>query len=98
MDFWWTLGYVLGGVVVLVVAVLLVAILLVARNIERLAGQALGVAAQVESATRPIWSLADANAVVEDIAGTVRSMESQVTTIADELAPETAAGPEGGVG
>jgi hypothetical protein len=92
----WTLGFILGGVIVVVVAVLLVAILLVARNIERLAGQALGVAAQIEAATRPIWLLADANQIVEEIAGSVRSIEAQVTTIADTLSPETEAGYEGG--
>ena len=83
----WTLGFILGGVIVVVVAALLITILLVARNIERLAGQALGVAGEIKTATRPIWSLADANDIVEDIAGTVRSIEAQVTTIADELSP-----------
>ena len=95
---WWTVGFMTGGVVVVVVAALLITILLVARNIERLAGQALGVAGEIITATRPIWSLADANGMVEDVAGTVRSIEAQVTAIADELSPETAAGPERGVG
>ena len=95
---WWTVGFLLGGVIVVVVAALLIAILLVARNIERLAGQALGVAGEIITATRPIWSLADANGMVEDVAGTVRSIEAQVTAIADELSPETAAGPERSVG
>ena len=94
----WTVGFLLGGLIVLAVAALLLAILMVARNIERLAGQALGVAGEIITATRPIWSLADANGVVEDVAGTVRSIEAQVTAIADELSPETAAGPERGVG
>ena len=94
----WTAGILLGGVIVVVVAALLITILLVARNIERLAGQALGVAGEIITATRPIWSLADANGVVEDVAGTVRSIEAQVTAIADELSPETAAGPERSVG
>jgi hypothetical protein len=91
---WWTVGFILGGVIVVVVAALLITILLVARNIERLAGQALSVAGGIRTATRPIWSLADANEILEDIAGTVRSIEAQVTAIADELSPETAAGSE----
>jgi hypothetical protein len=95
---WWTVGFVLGGVIVLVVAALLITILLVARNIEQLAKQALGVAGEIKTATRPIWALADVNDIVEDIAGIVRSIESQVTTIADDLAPETAAGSERSVG
>jgi hypothetical protein len=94
----WTVGFVLGGVIVVVVAALLITILLVARNIEQLAGQALGVAGEIKTATRPIWALADANDIVEDIVGIVRSIEAQVTTIADELAPETAAGSERSVG
>jgi hypothetical protein len=92
----WALGYVLGVVVVAVVAALLLAILRVARNIERLAGQALGVAGEIKTATSPIWMLADANDIVGDIAVTVRSIEAQVALIADELSPETAAGAGGG--
>ena len=85
---WWTVGFMMGGVVVIVVAALLITNLLVARNIERLAGQVLGVAGEIKTATRPIWSLADANDIVEDIAGTVRSIEAQVATIADGLEGE----------
>ena len=91
---WWTVGFMTGGVVVVVVAALLITILLVARNIERLAGQALGVAGEIKTATQSIWSLADANDIVEDIAGSVRSIDAQVTAIADALSPETAAGSE----
>ena len=94
----WIVGFALGAAVVLVVAALLIAILLVARNIERLAAQALDVAGDIVSATRPVWVLGDANDIVEDIVGIVRSIEAQVTTIADELAPETAAGSERSVG
>ena len=93
----WTLGFILGGVIVVVVAALLITILLVARNIERLAGQALGVAGEIKWATKSVWALADSNDIVEDIAGTVRSVEAQVTVIADELPPESAAGSERGV-
>ena len=89
---WWAIGFILGGAIAVVVAALLITILLVARNIERLAGQALGVAGEIKTATRPIWSLADANNILEDIAGTVRSIEAQVTAIADELSPENGGG------
>ena len=92
----WVLGYVLGVLVVLVVAALLIAILLAARSIERLAGQALGVAGEIVTATRPVWALGAANGIVEEIAGSVRSIEAQVTTIANTLSPGTAAGYEGG--
>ena len=84
----WTLGFALGIVVVLVVAALLIAILLVARNIERLAGQALAVAGEIAAATRPVWALGAANDLVEEIATAVRSIDAQVTALADHLAPE----------
>ena len=83
----WTLGFALGAAVVLVVAALLIAILLVARNIERLAGQALGVAGEIVAATRPVWVLGDANNIVEEITTAVRSIDAQVTALADQLAP-----------
>ena len=91
---WWAIGFILGGAIAVVVAALLITILLVARNIERLAGQALDVAGEIKTATQSIWSLADANDIVEDIAGSVRSIDAQVTAIADALSPETAAGSE----
>jgi hypothetical protein len=84
----WIVGFILGAAVVLVVAALLIAILLVARNIERLAGQALGVAGEIVAVTRPVWALGDVNDIVEEIATAVRSIESQVTALADQLAPE----------
>lgn len=82
---WWQLGYGLGVAVVLIVAILLVAILLVALSIERLARVALGVAGEIEVSTRPIWSLADANAIVEDIVKAVRRADAHTTAIADAL-------------
>jgi hypothetical protein len=88
----WVIGFMLGALVVLAVAALLIAILLVARSIERLAGQALGVAGEIVAATRPVWALGTANEVVEEIYGTVRSIEAHVIRIADDLAPEGGAG------
>ena len=86
---WWELGYGLGVTVVLIVAILLIAILLVALNIERLARVALGVAGEIEVSTRPIWSLADANAIVEDIVKAVRRADAHTTAIADALGGPT---------
>ena len=88
----WILGFALGAAVVLIVAALLIVILLVARNIERLAGQALDIAGEIEAATRPVWVLGDANDIVEDIATAVRSIDAQVTALADQLAPEAGGG------
>lgn len=81
----WTLGFVLGGVVVLVVATLLIAILTVAKKIERLAATALEVAGGIESNTNPIGALGTANEIVESIVRRVRSVDQRVNRIADTL-------------
>lgn len=87
---WWYIGYALGALVVAIVAALLGVILVTARRIERLAAVALGVTGEIEQSTRPIWALADANAITEDIVRTVRSIEARTAEIADALAPRGA--------
>jgi hypothetical protein len=82
---WWNFGFVVGALIVLIIAVLLIAILLVARNIRRLAAEALSVAGEIENTTKPIWDIAGANKVVEDIAVTAKSVESRVKAIATTL-------------
>ena len=82
---WWNLGFVLGGTIVLIVAVLLIAILLVARNIRRLAAEALSVAGEIESGTAPIWQIGGANNIIKEIAACARSIESRVKKIATVL-------------
>ena len=82
---WWSFGFVLGGAIVLVVAILLIAILSVARNIRRLAGEALSVAGEIENATKPIWNISAANGIVSEVAITAKSIESRLTAIAAAL-------------
>jgi hypothetical protein len=82
---WWSFGFILGGAIVLVVAILLIAILLVARNIRRLAGEALSVAGEIENATKPIWNISAANGIVSEVAITAKSIESRLTAIAAAL-------------
>lgn len=94
---WWTIGALVAGSVVLIVAALLTAILLVARNIERLAGIALRVVGEIADDTRPIWSIADANAIVEDIVDTARSIEARIESLADAQSSEIKTEPEGGI-
>lgn len=57
MPIWWTLGFVLALIVVLVVAVLGLLILHQARRIRRLAVGAADVVAEIDINTRSIWSL-----------------------------------------
>jgi len=82
---WWGFGFIVGGAIVLVVAVLLIAILLVARNIRHLAAEALSVAGEIESATKPIWNIGAANGIIKEITITARSIESRVKTLAAAL-------------
>ena len=82
---WWNLGFILGGAIVLIVAVLLIAILLVARNIRRLAAEALAVAGGIETATAPIWGIGAANGIIRDTAIAAKSIESRVKTMAAAL-------------
>lgn len=79
---YWQLGYLLGAMVVLAVATLLIGILLVARKIEALATSALGIAGHIESRTRPIWLLGEANRVVTRILAAVTRVEATTDTIA----------------
>jgi hypothetical protein len=82
---WWNVGFIIGGAIVLVVATLLIAILLVARNIRRLAAQALSVADEIETATAPIWGIGDANNILRDTARAAGSIESRLKAIAAVL-------------
>jgi len=82
---WWSSGLIIGGAIVLVVALLLIAILLVARNICRLAGEALSVAGEIESATKAIWNIGAANGIIKEIAVAARSIESRVKAVATAL-------------
>jgi hypothetical protein len=81
----WTTGFIVGGAVVLVVALLLIVILLVARNIRRLAAEALSVAGEIEAATNSIWGIEGANDLVKEIARSAKSIEGRVKGIAAVL-------------
>ncbi len=82
---YWTIGFILSGVIVLVVALILIVILLVARKIRRLAGEALSVAGEIEAATNSIWAIGGANDLVKDIARGAQSIEGRVKGIAGIL-------------
>ena len=82
---WWSTGFIIGGAIVLVVALLLIVILLVARNIRRLAAEALSVAGEIEAATTSIWGIEGANDLVRDTARAAKSIEARVKGIAAVL-------------
>lgn len=84
--YWWQIGYAVAVAVVLIVAILLAVILFAASSIERLARTALHVAGEIETSTRPIWALADANALIEEIVVAVRRADAHAAAVAESLA------------
>lgn len=82
---YWTIGFILSGAIVVVVALVLIVILLVARNIRKLAGEALCVAGEIEVATNSIWGIEGANDLIRDTARTAKSIEGRVKAIAGVL-------------
>ena len=82
---YWNIGFILSGAIVVVVALVLIVILLVARNIRKLAGEALSVAGEIEAATMSIWGIEGANNLVKDIARGAQSIEGRVKGIAGIL-------------
>jgi hypothetical protein len=82
---YWTMGFIIGGAIVLVVALVLIVILLVARKIRRLGLEAISVAGEIEAATNSIWGIEGANNLVKDIARGAQSIETRVKGIAGIL-------------
>ncbi len=82
---YWTIGFILSGVIVLVVALVLIVILLIARKIRRLGLEALSVAGEIEAATNSIWGIEGANNLVKDIARGAQSIEGRIKGIAGIL-------------
>ena len=81
MAFWWTLGFVLALVVVLVVAVLGLLILLQARRIRRLAGIAAEVVAEIDLNTRSVWSLKQTQATATALLDGAAAIEANAGRI-----------------
>jgi len=82
---WWTLGFFLGLVVVLVVAILLVGILYQARRIRRLALAASEIVGDIDTNTRSIWALRDTNAVAGQLLEGARAIEGNCASIVDAV-------------
>ncbi len=82
---YWTIGFILSGVIVLVGALVLIVILLIARKIRRLGLEALSVAGDIEAATNSIWGIEGANNLVKDIARGAQSIEGRIKGIAGIL-------------
>jgi len=81
----WTLGFLLGAVVVVVVAVLLLGIIQQARRIHTLAKAASGLVGEIDLNTRSVWALRDTNAVAEEILAGATAIEANATAIVDAV-------------
>jgi hypothetical protein len=77
----WLLGFVAGGVVVLLVAALLIGILVEARRIRRLVGQAWLLVQDIDANTRGIWALRDTHAVALVLLGGASEIDDNAAAI-----------------
>ncbi|MEL6963670.1 MAG: hypothetical protein AAFO01_13020 [Pseudomonadota bacterium] len=82
---YWTLGFLVGIIVVLVVAVLLLGILYQARRIRRLALAASEIVGEIDVNTRSIWALRDTNAVAGQLLDGARAIEGNCAAIVDAV-------------
>ena len=82
---YWTAGFLVGIVVVLVVAILLIGILLQARRILKLAKTASAVVAEIDANTRSVWALLDTNTVAGQILDGAQAIDDNATAIVAAL-------------
>ena len=78
---YWTLGFLGGLIVVLIVAVLLIGILYQARRIRRLALAASEIVGEIDVNTRSIWALRDTNAVAGQLLEGAKAIEGNCAAI-----------------
>ena len=77
----WTIGFIAGAAIVVVVAALLIGIILQAQRILRLARIASDVVGQVDLQTRSVWALRDTNAVAAQILEGARAIDANAAAI-----------------
>lgn len=81
----WTLGFIVAGLVVVVVAALLIGILLQARRIGTLAGAAIGLVGEIDANTRGIWALTQTNHVAGQILEGAQAIDRHAGEVAAAL-------------
>jgi hypothetical protein len=82
---WWTLGFIVAGLVVVVVAALLIGILMQARRIHKLAGAAVGLVGEIDANTRSIWALTQTNQVAGQILEGAQAIDRNAGAVAAAL-------------
>jgi hypothetical protein len=82
---YWTLGFLVGGLVVVVVAVLLFGIIQQATRIKAVARVAVELVDEIETNTRSVWALRDTNAVAMTILDGVQAIEANTGAIVEAV-------------
>ena len=88
----WTLGFIAGAAVVLVVALLLTGILWQARRIHGLAVTASAVVAEIDENTRSVWSLTSTNAVAGQILEGAQAIDENAAAIVSAVSRDESVG------
>ena len=83
--FWWFVWLAIGATIVVAAAALLITIILLARRIVKLAGVALGVVAEIEQNTKPIWEINATNKVAGDLLAGAKAIEANAGSIVGAL-------------
>jgi hypothetical protein len=82
---YWTLGFIAGGTVVVVVALLLIGIVYQALRILRTARVAADVVGQIDANTRSVWALRDTNKVAMQILEGAQAIDGNAAAIVRAL-------------
>jgi hypothetical protein len=82
----WTLGFLAGGTVVLVVAALLLGIIWQAKRILRLANAAVVIVGEIDVNTRAVWALRDTNSVATGLLEGARAIDANAAAIVNAVA------------
>lgn len=80
LSMWWTVGWVIGAVVILLVAALILAISALARRIDGEAEQLIGSLESIASKTRPLHDVSKTNMAVRAIMRGLRIARGEAGT------------------
>lgn len=81
LSSWWTVGWIVGAVVVLLVAVLLIAITALARKIDGEAQQLVSDLNSIANKTQPLHDVGRTNVLVQTITRRLRIARGEAGTV-----------------
>jgi hypothetical protein len=83
LSTWWTVGWVVGAVVILLVAVLLLTITALARKVDGVARDLVGDLDSIARKTRPLQDVGATNIAVKTITRCLRIARGETTPVPD---------------